>query len=101
MPDEFFAWFRWAAEEDALQMLKELLERFEQPGKSFDVFPSSWNRVGAMLRGCDVSKVEMIDFYRRRLKLVCDEIEQRSVVPEGFWQGSGAGFSASRGRERF
>ena len=75
-------------EEDALLMLKELLECFEQPGKSFAVFISCWNRLGVMLRGDDVSKVEIIGVYRRRLKLVCDEIEQRRVVPEGSWQGA-------------
>jgi hypothetical protein len=88
-------------EEDALLMLKELLECFEQPGKSFAVFISCWNRLGVMLRGDDVSKVEIIGVYRRRLKLVCDEIEQRRVVPEGSWQGAERAFQHPGAGKRF
>ena len=54
-----------------------------------------------MLRGDDVSKVEIIGVYRRRLKLVCDEIEQRRVVPEGSWQGAERAFQHPGAGKRF
>ena len=56
---------------------------------------------GVMLRGDDVSKVEIIGVYRRRLKLVCDEIEQRRVVPEGSWQGAERAFQHPGAGKRF
>ena len=70
---------------DALLMLKDFKERFEASGKSFDVFYAYWNRVGLMLRDYAASKVELSDFYGRRLKQVCDAIEGQRVVPEGIW----------------
>jgi len=82
---DFFLWFHKEAEMDALLMLKEFKERFEASGKSFDVFYAYWNRVGLMLRDYAASKVELSDFYGRRLKQVCDAIEGQRVVPEGSW----------------
>ena len=38
-----------------------------------------------MLRDYEATKVEMVDFYRRRLQQVCDEIEKRRFVPDGTW----------------
>jgi hypothetical protein len=82
---DFFVWFHKEAELDAALMLKEFVERFEQSGRGFEVFYAYWNRVGVMLRDYTATKVEMVDFYRRRLRQVFDEIEKRRVVPEGTW----------------